>query len=185
MQHPRPKKQHRPAANALVVHSRRNLETLRQQLRRHEKEEVETTKSDPTIRRNALLGHFSALTDMALAYLPSTTSSTGEHCYILTADRDEQVRVSRGPPQTHITEAYCLGHEYFVSKLCVPATMQHLLLSGGGDDFLFVWDWKNGQNLHQIPIASEPGKKQTVVRGIWATAIANSSYVAILVALDG
>ncbi|OKL59703.1 hypothetical protein UA08_05296 [Talaromyces atroroseus] len=179
----RPKKQFKVTANTSVVHSKRNLESLRQQLRQVERGDVKT-KSGPIIKRDVLLGHVSMLTDITVACLPSSTSSSA-YWYILTADRDEQVRVSRGSPQTHVVEAYCLGHESFISKLCVPATLQHLLVSGGGDDYLFVWDWRNGQLLHKINIAAEQGKNQTVVRGIWATRLANTSSAAIFVALDG
>lgn len=62
--------------------------------------------------------------------------------YIITADRDEHIRVSRGIPQAHVIEGYCLGHEEFVSRLCVaPGGREDILISGGGDDYLLVWDW--------------------------------------------
>lgn len=171
----------KPAANPLVVHSKRNLNSLRQQL---SQKIPEITPAAPTAKRDVLSGQVSTLTDMVYAVVPSSTSASGSHTYILTADRDEQIRVSRGPPQTHVIEAYCLGHESFISTLCIPSTLPHLLVTGGGDDSIFVWDWRNGQILHKVSILPE-GKDQIVVRGIWAVEITGSSLVAIFVAIDG
>jgi tRNA (guanine-N(7)-)-methyltransferase subunit TRM82 len=177
----RTKKIFKPAGNPLVVHTKRNLQSLRQQL---SQKAPETTPATPTAKRDVLSGQVSTLTDMVYAIVPSSTSASGSHNYILTADRDEQIRVSRGPPQTHVIEAYCLGHESFISTLCIPPTLPHLLVTGGGDDSIFVWDWRNGQILHKLSILPE-GKDQIVVRGIWAMEITGSSLVAIFVATDG
>jgi WD40 repeat protein len=54
-----------------------------------------------------LLGHISLITDMALS--PASD-------LILTADRDEKVRVSRFPFAAEI-EAYCLGHTEYASAV--------------------------------------------------------------------
>jgi tRNA (guanine-N(7)-)-methyltransferase subunit TRM82 len=80
------------------------------------------------------------LTDVVLATL-------GERKYILTADRDEHIRISRGIPQAHIIEGFCLGHMEFVSRLCIPDERPDILISAGGDDDLFVWEWVSGQLL--------------------------------------
>lgn len=178
----RARKVFKPAANPLVVHTKRNLNSLRQQL--SQKKAPETTPASPTAKRDVLSGQVSTLTDMVYAIVPSISSASGSHSYILTADRDEQIRVSRGPPQTHVIEAYCLGHESFISTLCIPPTLPHMLVTGGGDDSIFVWDWRNGRILHKVSILPE-GKDQVVVRRIWAVEIAGSSSVAIFVAIDG
>lgn len=183
----RPKKAYQPAANAQVVHTKRNLYSLQQQLRQQqerEKQETEHTGSLPT-KPNALLGHISILTDMALGAVPSAASTDKSRLYLLTADRDEQIRVSRGPPQTHIIEAYCLGHESFVTKLCTLTSAPNLLISGGGDDYLLVWDWRIGQPLHKVQIAPEGQQGKIIVRGIWEIRFNGSSSVAIIVALNG
>ena len=177
----RTRKVTKPAANPLVVHTKRNLDALRQQLTQ---KTPEVTPAAPTAKRDVLSGQVSTLTDMAYAIVPSSTSASGSHTYILTADRDEQIRVSRGPPQTHVIEAYCLGHESFISTLCIPPTLPHLLVTGGGDDSIFVWDWRNGQILHKVSILPE-GRDQIVVRGIWVVEITGSSLVAIFVAIHG
>lgn len=183
----RPKKAYQPAANAQVVHTKRNLHSLQQQLRQQqerEKQGIERTGSLST-KPDALLGHISVLTDMALGAAPSASSTDQSRLYLLTADRDEQIRVSRGPPQTHIIEAYCLGHESFVTRLCTLTSAPHLLISGGGDDYLLVWDWKLGQPLHKVQIASEGQQGKIIVRGIWEIRFNGSSSVAIIVAFNG
>jgi tRNA (guanine-N(7)-)-methyltransferase subunit TRM82 len=183
----RPKKAYHPAANAQVVHTKRNLYSLQQQIRQQqerEKQGIEHTDSRP-VKPDALLGHISILTDIALGAVPSTSSTDKSHVYLLTADRDEQIRVSRGPPQTHIIEAYCLGHELFVTRLCTLTSAPHLLISGGGDDYLLVWDWRIGQPLHKVHIAPEGQQGKIVVRGIWEIRFNSSSSVAIIVAFNG
>ncbi|KAI9668836.1 MAG: tRNA (guanine-N(7)-)-methyltransferase non-catalytic subunit trm82 [Alyxoria varia] len=64
--------------------------------------------------------------------------------YIFTADRDEHIRVSRGDlGETHIIEKFCLGHKQFVRKLLLPRN--DILISGGGDDALYNWNWITGE----------------------------------------
>ena len=89
-------------------------------------------KETPRFKHELLLGHVSMLTDIASA-------TVGSRSYIVTADRDEHIRVSRGIPQAHIIEGFCQGHEEFVSRLCF--TKSRHLVSGGGDAYLYVWDW--------------------------------------------
>lgn len=143
-----PSKPFVPAANDLTVHSNRNRRTLQNQMR--QKHSI-SQKSEPQFERKLLLGHVSMLTDIALV----------EHngrSYIITADRDEHIRISRGIPQAHIIEGYCLGHKEFVSRLCLPVGKPNLLISGGGDDEIFVWDWSLGKLLHKISLRNHAEK---------------------------
>jgi tRNA (guanine-N(7)-)-methyltransferase subunit TRM82 len=124
-----------PSATVLTVHSGRNRKTLEEQLKKKAKGPLKT-KDAMTFRHDLLLGHVSMLTDLASAKVDGRN-------YIITADRDEHIRISRGVPQAHIIEGFCFGHEEFVSRLCM--TRSGLLVSGGGDAQLFVWDWQNYQ----------------------------------------
>jgi tRNA (guanine-N(7)-)-methyltransferase subunit TRM82 len=72
--------------------------------------------------------------------------------HIITCDRDEHIRVSRGIPQTHVIERYCLGHTEFVSRLFVPPGRPELLLSGGGDDYIYIWNWQSGVLRHRLDL---------------------------------
>lgn len=170
----------RLAATSTTVHSKRNLNALQQQLRQ------KSSNPDPPAEKqyqyDMLLGHVSMLTAVTAVSLPSQASPSGYREWILTADRDEHIRVSRGPPQTHIIETYCLGHTSFVSSLCVPKSLPRFLVSGGGDNFLLIWDWKSGQLLQKAPITQE---KEVAVRGIWEIAGVQDSHAAIVFALEG
>lgn len=127
----------KPAANRFTVHSKRNLKALEDQ-QRIMANRKDVPKEGPKIEYEPILGHVSMLTALA------TATADGKP-YIITADRDEHIRVSRGVPQAHIIENFCLGHESFLDALCVPASRPEVLVSGGGDDELFVWNWKAGQ----------------------------------------
>ncbi|KAG6869202.1 hypothetical protein C0993_009065 [Termitomyces sp. T159_Od127] len=95
-----------------------------------------------------VLGHTSLLTALLLSR---------DEQHIITADRDEHVRVSRFP-QGFVIEAYCLGHTKFVSGIHTPAFAPAELVSGGGDAVLMVWDWMAGSVKSEIPVwdAVEP-----------------------------
>lgn len=85
------------------------------------------------------------LTDVAVVALDGRT-------YIVTADRDEHIRVSRGIPQAHIIEGFCLGHTEFVTRLCFLERRRGVLVSGGGDDELYVWEWLSGRLLSKADL---------------------------------
>jgi tRNA (guanine-N(7)-)-methyltransferase subunit TRM82 len=122
-----------PSATALTVHSGRNRKTLEEQLKQKAKGPAKS-KEPMRFKHDLLLGHVSMLTDVVYARVD-------DRSYIITADRDEHIRISRGQPQAHVIEGFCFGHEAFVSRLCL--TRSGLLVSGGGDDHLFIWDWQN------------------------------------------
>ncbi|PYI25898.1 putative tRNA methyltransferase [Aspergillus indologenus CBS 114.80] len=181
---PRPNREAKlshPAATNLTVHTKGNLRALEQQLElAKKKKEAGEDKSGPSFEHHLLLGHVSLLTDMLFVSLPSDTH---KRTYILTADRDEHIRVSRGPPQAHVIENYCLGHTAFISKICVPRDAPEYLISGGGDNYLMVWNWTEGRALHKVPLVEDSSAAEVVVRGIWATTLGDLRL--ILVALDG
>ena len=131
-----------PAASSRTVHTKKNQEALRNQQRQvNRKKEMKA----PSFEHQLLLGHVSLLTDLAYVSLENSDSPSGRpREYILTSDRDEHIRVSRGLRQAHIIEGYCQGHKEFVSKICIPQRNPQLLISGGGDGQLFVWNWLQG-----------------------------------------
>ncbi|KAK3310570.1 uncharacterized protein B0T15DRAFT_42422 [Chaetomium strumarium] len=142
----------KPQANELTVHTKRNLRALENQkisLNRkaqQQQQQQESQQTQPQFEHTLLLGHVSMLT--AICVGTERVAADREREYIITADRDEHIRVSRGMPQAHVIEGFCLGHEEFVSRLCVgPGGRREILVSGGGDDDLFVWDWAKGRLL--------------------------------------
>lgn len=163
-----------PSATTLTVHSGRNRKTLEEQLKQKAKGPAKS-KEPMRFEHELLLGHVSMLTDVTYANVDGRS-------YIITADRDEHIRISRGQPQAHIIEGFCFGHEAFVSRLRL--TPSGLLVSGGGDDDLFVWDWQTcslkerltirdlafghlqGRNV--VPIDLECTSYKVAVSGIWS-----------------
>ena len=168
-----------PAATSLTVHSKKNLQALEQQKRQWKEGYRPEEKTGPAFEHKVLLGHVSLLTDLIYVSLPDRKRS-----YILTGDRDEHIRVSRGPPQAHVIENFCLGHNSFISKLCVPQWVPEYLISGGGDSHLFVWKWAESQILQKVPLVDNASDTTEVaVRGIWAVSLGTSNV--IIVSLEG
>ncbi|NXP16442.1 WDR4 methyltransferase, partial [Scytalopus superciliaris] len=120
------------------------------------------------------LGHVSLLLDVALS---------PDDRYILTADRDEKIRVSLTKAPYSIV-SYCMGHREFVSKILVIPNYPDLLLSASGDSTLRLWEYKSGEEVHccQLssicgPEATKTDQKYTVSR---ITYCCEGGYVAIL-----
>ncbi|CAI7590963.1 unnamed protein product [Penicillium manginii] len=184
----------KPAATNLTVHSQRNLQTLKNQITQFEREAQKAASKDGNTDENVasgfehqlILGHVSLLTDLIAVSLP--TDAPVNRNYILTADRDEHIRVSRGLPHSHVIEKYCLGHTSFINKLCVPSWAPQYLISGGGDDFLLLWKWYEGKALQKVTLEGLSQESEISVRGIWAVSVeqpAGSPVQAILVGLEG
>ncbi|KAJ1914456.1 hypothetical protein H4219_004783 [Mycoemilia scoparia] len=111
-----------------------------QQLKENDKSDPATTPDDGSFgisKPEILLGHVSILTDLEFSW---NTTTNGEKigCYIVSADRDEKIRISRYPNAYNI-EGYCLGHTAFVTTVCAPSFAATRLLSGAGDATVKVW----------------------------------------------
>lgn len=113
-----------------------------------------------------LLGHVSMLVDILAITLPNKEGR--DRTYVLTADRDEHIRVSRYP-QSFVIEGFCLGHEAFVSTLLVPSWDKMQLVSGGGDEFLLRWDWRSGSVLEKVEVGE-------LVKGVVGGKVGGGKY---------
>jgi tRNA (guanine-N(7)-)-methyltransferase subunit TRM82 len=190
------------SATELTVHTKGNLEALRQQ---REQKARAAKKELPDFEHKLLLGHVSLLTDVAIA---ETQDGLRTKQFILTSDRDEHIRVSRGVSQAHVIESYCMGHREFVSKLCIAPWHSGYLIAGSGEPSLRVYDWGRGrlldQELFQGPVLQditsvlegESGTRSAdrlAVSGIWAIHYSASEHAPysrqppriLLVALEG
>jgi tRNA (guanine-N(7)-)-methyltransferase subunit TRM82 len=88
-----------------------------------------------------LLGHTASMLTKVLVHQK----------YIMTADRDEKIRVSYFP-DTHRIHGYLLGHLAFVSSFDV---YESTCASGGGDRMIRMWDLVTCKELASISIVSE------------------------------
>lgn len=77
---------------------------------------------------DCLMGHLSMLLDIAFV----RTQENDE--YLLTADRDEKIRLSRYPNAYNI-QGYCLGHAEFVSHVKL-INSNHILSASGDGEYL-------------------------------------------------
>ncbi|CCF56885.1 hypothetical protein KAFR_0B05890 [Kazachstania africana CBS 2517] len=93
-----------------------------------------------------ILGHVSMLTDILFK-----ESKNGKR-FIITADRDEHIKISHFP-QSFIVDKWLFGHKEFVSSINAPQWKCNLLLSAGGDDSVFFWDWESGKLLSEFNYA--------------------------------
>lgn len=142
----------KPTANEFTVHSKKNLRSLKAQQKQAEqmlqgKGSAEAKSDTPDFEFTLLLGHVSMITSMVLGEMKGKT-------VILTSDRDEHIRVSRYIPQAYVIEGFCLGHSDFVTAMTIPKARGEILVSGGGDSDIFVWNWQEGSVLSRTSILS-------------------------------
>jgi tRNA (guanine-N(7)-)-methyltransferase subunit TRM82 len=140
-----------PSATETTVHTKANLRSLESQLKQAQKGKALTKPKEPLDFPHALLlGHVSLLTDLLVTTIKPNESAENPRTYLITSDRDEHIRISRGPPQAYVIEGFCLGHHEFINKLCLAEP--GLLVSGGGDDELLVWDWLSQKLINRVNI---------------------------------
>ncbi|KAI5809458.1 hypothetical protein BZA77DRAFT_328557 [Pyronema omphalodes] len=102
-----------------------------------------------------ILGHVSMLLCLSTVTLPADHPEAAgkEKTWILTGDRDEHIRVTRYP-QSYVIDGFCLGHTQFVKSMLTPSWNPTSLISGGGDEFLLVWNWRQGKVLQKVDLVS-------------------------------
>ncbi|KAK8509920.1 hypothetical protein V6N12_001988 [Hibiscus sabdariffa] len=84
--------------------------------------------------------------------------------FIVSADRDFKIRVTVFPTKplngAHEIQSFCLGHTEFVSCLafiCAPDSPQGILVSGGGDSTVRMWDIISGTLLDTCEVGAKAG----------------------------
>jgi len=90
-----------------------------------------------------LLGHLSMLLDLRISL---------DSKYVITADRDEKIRVSSFPNSYNIHN-YCLGHGDFVTSLGILS--DDLILSGSGDGTVRVWRFLEGAEVARREVCND------------------------------
>lgn len=91
-----------------------------------------------------ILGHVSMLSEVIVA------QHAGKQ-YILTGDRDEHIKISQYP-MSYVVRNWLFGHHEFVSCLYTCPFNTDILISGGGDDYLLVWNWWDQKKLARVEL---------------------------------
>lgn len=91
-----------------------------------------------------ILGHVSMLTDVLIGKFNNKE-------FIISTDRDEHIRISNYP-KSYVIKDFLFGHDEFISQLYIPEYNSEILISGGGDDYLNVWKWYNGELITNIQL---------------------------------
>jgi tRNA (guanine-N(7)-)-methyltransferase subunit TRM82 len=114
--------------------------------------------------RRLLLGHTASI----LTGMQVSPSSKKNQQFILTADRDEKVRVSHFP-EAHIIHGYLLGHSAFISAMdAVTAVTKDdgvnedrrtLCLTASGDGTVRLWDYELCKEVGMVPVVLKESAK--------------------------
>lgn len=91
-----------------------------------------------------ILGHVSMLSDVFVAEHDNKQ-------YVLTGDRDEHIKITHFP-KSYVVKQWLFGHREFVSCLHLSDFNKDILVSGGGDDYLMLWDWFNAKKLAKVEL---------------------------------
>ncbi|XVF21745.1 hypothetical protein REPUB_Repub12eG0116600 [Reevesia pubescens] len=88
--------------------------------------------------------------------------------FIISADRDFKIRVTVFPKKpldgAHEIQSFSLGHTEFVSCLafvCTPDCSQGILVSGGGDSTVRMWDIISGFLLDTCEVGAKAGQLES------------------------
>ncbi|EPX73583.1 tRNA (guanine-N7-)-methyltransferase subunit Trm82 [Schizosaccharomyces octosporus yFS286] len=107
----------------------------------------ENQEEKKDLKLEPVMGHVSILTQLCLTKDPHKADQE----IIVTSDRDEHIRISRYP-SAYIIDGFCMGHEDFVSRISLYDSST--LISGGGDNHVFLWDLKSCQCLDAFDVRS-------------------------------
>ncbi|CCK68167.1 Trm82p KNAG_0A04990 [Huiozyma naganishii CBS 8797] len=90
-----------------------------------------------------ILGHVSMLTDIKFV------KGTNDKKYLITADRDEHIKISHYP-ESYVVSKWLFGHKEFVCNVSIPAWKPKWLASAGGDDSVLLWNWMKGVKIGEF-----------------------------------
>ncbi|XP_011299833.1 tRNA (guanine-N(7)-)-methyltransferase non-catalytic subunit WDR4 [Fopius arisanus] len=96
--------------------------------------------SNPGNSGDLILGHLSMLLDIVVSQ---------DERFIITADRDEKIRISNFP-NSYSIQSFCLGHTTFVSNILELPHDRRVLVSAGGDGTFRFWNYVDGTELKSV-----------------------------------
>lgn len=127
----------------------------------------------PDIARDikTLLGHTtSMLTQLAI---------NKDSSLLLTADRDEKIRVSAFP-RTSLIQSYCLGHAASLTEVATSSLTPDLAVSTSLDNTIKLWSISSGELLaSQELLPNEPTNSKNLLNASLAVS-AHSNVVAVV-----
>lgn len=88
---------------------------------------------------------------------------------LITCDRDEKIRVT-SYPDIHTILAYCMGHTEYVAQMEWLPHNPQWLVSISGDQTVRVWNYKEGKEIFQLPLAG-PGAYMTCWKSDQTTSV--------------
>lgn len=88
---------------------------------------------------------------------------------LVTCDRDEKIRVTSFP-DTHNILSYCMGHTEYISQMEFLPHQPNWLVSISGDQTVRMWDYRQGKELFQLPLAG-PGAYMTTWKSDETTSV--------------
>ncbi|KAM9950011.1 hypothetical protein ACTFIT_011239 [Dictyostelium discoideum] len=121
---------------SLIDDSKNKIEVSGDKSAKHDEKESD---------KNLVFGHYSSIVD--IKFSPCFN-------YLLSADRDEKIRVSHYPNCFDI-ESFCLGHTKYVTEILLVPGRDDLLISGSGDGTIKLWNWKQGKCLQTVDFNSK------------------------------
>lgn len=92
-----------------------------------------------------LLGHLFSLTDVTII----TSQDYQDIRYIISADRDEKIRITNYP-KTHKIERYGFGHEHFIRRLI--AVDETSFISIDQEDTVCLWNLENLKSMKDTDV---------------------------------
>lgn len=102
---------------------------------------------DQQPRQRLLLGHTaSMLTRLCMS-----------NKYLLTADRDEKIRISSFP-QTYVIEGFLLGHEAYITA--IDATTSGLVATSSGDCSIRLWSLETKSQIFELSVPKDATTEQ-------------------------
>jgi hypothetical protein len=121
--------------------------------------------------RKTLMGH---TTSMITCMAPTKDASL-----LLTADRDEKIRVSHFP-RTALVQSYCLGHKAALTRVVVSSVTPELAISTSLDNTIKLWDVASGALLasHELLANSDD---QDALLNVSLTISATTNLVVVVV----